>query len=555
MSDELFKKVLAILIALVTVIATGIAFLQSDAGNRDDRAGRDATRLAIELVSRRVNGETRVNFDYDEAYQKYVEMGTLALAAENRGDSAGSARYELLQESFLKLSPIMQPPYFDIETGEMDYNRYVADVYLTDVIRMNEQYTAAAAVKDAWDTKANTYIVHLTILAVALFLLGLSATIEVNRPRIIFTVVGLAMAAFATVWAISTYAQPVFDLRQQPEAIEAFVNGSLLIEDEQPEAAVEAFNTAITTVPDYAAAYVARSTAYTNMGSYEAAITDVQQARGLGTESANIVGEQAWLEYLAGRFDDSIATGRAALEQFPDTADLWIQLDIALALLAKGDIEAAQAEYQQSMTVAIQAVTDARSRNEAISPELWLSLTGASDDLVDLSLIAQSDEGVPPLETLQDPEGIVEAAPQLIDDLRNLAVSLEFYGRPPDEPITAEIETLEFGEPLYDEDENVTGHEVSDEFEYGVTEMDALFNFSGMQDGQDILVKVYINGAEDASWRKLLTWELGAEGSAIIPLAIAYSDTFVIQPNYYFVELYIDGQVAAEGGFTVLEPE
>src|SRR6185503_20231279 len=158
MRDELFKKLLAILIAVVTVIATGVAFLQSDAGNRDDRAGRDATRLAIELVGRRVNGETQVNFDYDQAYQKYLEMDALALAAENRGDSTTSQRYELLQQSFLKLTPILQPPYFDPATGNVDYNRYVADVYLTDTTRMNEQYTAAAAVKDGWDTKANTYI-------------------------------------------------------------------------------------------------------------------------------------------------------------------------------------------------------------------------------------------------------------------------------------------------------------------------------------------------------------------------------------------------------------
>lgn len=66
-------------------------------------------------------------------------MDALALAAENRGDTVASHRYDLLQQSFLKLSPILQPPYFDPATQNADYNRYVADVYLTDVIRMNEQ--------------------------------------------------------------------------------------------------------------------------------------------------------------------------------------------------------------------------------------------------------------------------------------------------------------------------------------------------------------------------------------------------------------------------------
>src|SRR5438105_3575687 len=123
MSDELFKKLLAILIDFITVIATGVAFLQSDAGNRDDHAGRDATRLAIELIGRRINGETKANFDYDEAYQKYLEMDALALAADNRGDTVASNRYDLLQKSFLKLSPILQPPYFDAASQTVDYNR------------------------------------------------------------------------------------------------------------------------------------------------------------------------------------------------------------------------------------------------------------------------------------------------------------------------------------------------------------------------------------------------------------------------------------------------
>ncbi len=552
MSDTLFKKLLAILIAVVTLIATVVAFLQNDAGNRDDHAGRDATRLAIELVGRRINGETRVNFDYDEAYQKYVELGTLAFSADSRGDTNSSNRYEVLQKSFLNLSPIMQPPYFDSTTGTMDYNRYVADVYLTDVIRMNEQYTAAAAVKDAWDTKANTYIVHLTILAVALFLLGLSATIEISIPRLIFTVGGIGMAMVASIWAFSTYSEPVFDLRDHPDAIEAFVKGSILADGEQYEPAVEAFNTAIATVPDYTAAFVSRGSAYENLGKYETAIADLKQARTLGNETANVIGLQAWMEYQLGNFDESIATGRAAIEQYPNAEDLWIRFDVGLALLAKGEIEAAKAEYQRGMTIASDAVAEAKSRNEQLSSNLWWSLTNSSDDVIALKTIAETGEGTPSATTLLNKDAIIQAAPELINGLRNLAVSLEFYGRPPAEPITAKVENLVFAKPVYAEDNTFLNHDIADEFPYGVTEMDALFDFSGMKDGQELLAKVYINGEEDASWRKLVTWESGTDGSYVLPLAIAYSDTFVLTSGSYFVEIYIDGQIAAEGNFEVL---
>lgn len=554
MSDELYKKLLAILIAIITVIATVVAFLQSDAGNRDDHAGRDATRYAVELVGRRINGETKVNFDYDEAYQKYVEMDTLAFAADNRGDSVAANRYRVLQQSFLKLSPILQPPYFDAVTQEVNYDRYVADVYLTDVIRMNEQYTAAAAVKDAWDTKANTYIVHLTILAVALFLLGLSATIELSTPRNIFTVAGLGMAIFATVWAASTYLEPVFDLRDKPEAIDAFVQGSIANEAKQYDAALKAFDSAITFVPDYQAAYVGRSSAYEGSGDYTKAIADLKQARSLGNETASVIGAQAWLEYQLGNLDESITTGRIALENYPGAQELWIRFDLALALLAKGDIEAAQAEYKQGMTIASQAVSDANNRGEQFSSSLLWSLTGASDDVAALSAVASGSDGTPLASALQNKDAIIQAAPQLVNDLRNLSVSLEYYGRPPAEPTTAKIANLTFAKPVYAEDNIFLEHQVAEEFAYGVNEMDALFDYSGMKDGQELLVKVYINGEEDASWRKLVTWKDGAEGSYVLPLAISYSETFVLTHGSYFVEIYIDGQIVGEGGFTVLDP-
>lgn len=551
MNDALFKKLLAILIAVVTLIATVVAYLQNDAGNRDDHAGRDATRLAIELVGRRVNGETRVNFDYDEAYQKYEELGTLAFAADNRGDTQTSKRFEILQKSFLNLSPIMQPPYFDSAAGTVDYNRYVADVYLTDVIRMNEQYTAAASVKDAWDTKANTYIVHLTILAVALFLLGLSATIDISLPRIIFAVGGISMAVVASVWAFSTFSLPVFDLRDHPDAIEAFVKGSILNQGDQPQPAIAAFNSAIAIVPDYTAAYVARANAYEALAQYENVIVDLKQARSLGNETANVLGLQAWMEYQLGHFDDSIATGRTALELYPGAQELWIRFDVGLALLAKGEIDAAKAEYQHGITIASDAVADAKNRGEQLSSGLWWSLTTSSDDVVSLSNIASSGEGTPSASALQNKDGIIQTASELVNTLRNTAVSLEFYGRPPGAPITAKIENLVFAKPNYDENNTFLSHDIAEEFPYGVTEMDALFDFTGMKDGQELLVKVYINGEEDASWRKLVTWDSGSEGEYVMPLAIAYSDTFVLTAGNYYVELYIDGQIAAEGNFNV----
>ncbi len=83
--DESFKKTIAILIAIVTALAAVIAFLQSDAGARDDRANRDTKNYALEALGRQVSGDARVNYDYNTAYQAWYELDLLAASAANLG--------------------------------------------------------------------------------------------------------------------------------------------------------------------------------------------------------------------------------------------------------------------------------------------------------------------------------------------------------------------------------------------------------------------------------------------------------------------------------------
>jgi len=84
------------------------------------------------------------------------------------------------------------------------------------------------------------------------------------------------MALFVLVWTFSTYNEPIFDLREHPDTIEAFVKGSILKEANQFETVIEAFNNAVATVPDYSAAYIGRSGVYENVVNYEAAIMDLK---------------------------------------------------------------------------------------------------------------------------------------------------------------------------------------------------------------------------------------------------------------------------------------
>jgi hypothetical protein len=75
----------------------------------------------------------------------------------------------------------------------------------------------------------------------------------------------------------------------------------------------------------------------------------------------------------------------------------------------------------------------------------------------------------------------------------------------------------------------------------------------GSYDQQEVIIKVYIDGKEDPSWRIISQWEQGASGSTEEFLSVAYSEMFVFSPGYYTVEMYVDSHLALSGNFEVTE--
>jgi hypothetical protein len=120
--------------------------------------------------------------------------------------------------------------------------------------------------------------------------------------------------------------------------------------------------------------------------------------------------------------------------------------------------------------------------------------------------------------------------------------------------VSAVLGEFQFAEPVLDENgELVDTGEPAESFPAGLQEIAVLFDYSGMQDGQEVLFKLYIDGEEDPSWRLLAPWDLGAEGTAYRLFSYAYSDTFVFLPGEYRVEMYINNQLVQWGYFSILE--
>ncbi len=542
MTDARFKRLLAALIAVTTLAATVITFLQSDASARDDRANRDARRYTFEAFGRRVSGDARVNFDYNRAYQAWYELNLLADSAEARDDLAGAERYRTVRDELTSLSPLLAAPYFDPETGTPNVAQYESDTYLVEITTLTENYLAAAVVKDAWDAKANAYVFHLTLLAVALFLFGLAATLNNASTRWLFTGVGSVIALAAIGQAALTFFQPVLDRREQPGAIEAYARGvGLAYQDRQAEA-LAAFDQAIAASPDYANAFVARAESRGALGQLAESAADLEAARAHGNTAANVAGELAWVYYLLGRLDEAVAMNQTALAA--GSGDLWIQFDLALARLAQGDLTAARAEYQAGVDAAAAQVAQATAAGQQPPSDVWWSLDDGAASLADFMAAP------PPGATAVD-----EAVGQeLIRLLKSAAVGLEYSGQVPTGALPASLSPFTFAVPVYDDQGAVSEYVEGDVFEFGADEVSVLFDYAGMRDGQDVVYKVYIDGEEDPSWRVIAPWDLGPAGSAEKSLSLAYSDNFVLAPGEYTVEMYVAGQLAQAGVFAIVEP-
>src|SRR5574338_1135983 len=193
-THERSEKLVAFLIATVTVLAAIVTFLQTYASGKGNEADRSSTQFVIQAMQVRTSGETKVSHDWEGAYQTWYELDLQALAADLAGDTAAAQRYRAVRDRIASLSPILSDKYFTPGSGlAPHYSAFQADTYVVDSTRLTEKFEAFNEIGDAWDNRSRTFVVHLTLLAVALALFGLSTTIS-GFMRSAFLVLGSTLA-------------------------------------------------------------------------------------------------------------------------------------------------------------------------------------------------------------------------------------------------------------------------------------------------------------------------------------------------------------------------
>ncbi|MCB9078672.1 MAG: tetratricopeptide repeat protein [Anaerolineaceae bacterium] len=548
-SGEPFERIVAALIALVTIIAAVVGYLQSQASILSDRALREAQTFAIEALSQKAAGEIETGYAWTDLWRSWSELDSQAIIAADFDDAAAAKRYETIRDRLAGLSPLLAPPYFDPEQDdEPDVSAFEADLYVVDSTYLTERFLATFETSEAWGDKADTYVAHLTILAVTLFLYGLSVTL-IGQVRWLFVILGSLFALVTVIWVLVIYVRPI-STPSEP-AIRAYAEGVGRLHRAAPEEAIEAFNQALALAPAYAAVYFERGNAYFDLEQLEQAAADYEAAIATGRGDISTIMELSRVYYFQGRLADALRLAQTELTLGPDQVVSY--LDVGVINLAAGQVEAAQTAFDQAMTLAEQQVVAAREASQEPPDSLWWYLDVAATDLDSLSscLTEQECSATPPYDIVSQTGTDAAAVDAVAQQLKELTVALEYTGRPPDPSTGVAISSFEFAAERYDDNDEFIDYDITDTFPADTGDVVVLLTYSGMQDGQQVVVKVFVDGEEDPTLRVLETWDQGQAGETELLLSAGLLSIF--SPGDYWVEMYVDAHLVAQEGFTVEE--
>ncbi|PWH13706.1 MAG: hypothetical protein DDG58_13600 [Ardenticatenia bacterium] len=556
------NHLIIMLTAGVAVFATIVAALQTDANIRASQANREAQAQALRTLQSNVSDLFEVGYDL-QVVRLWWSQQRLALSAKllasTEEDPDRSAWY--LQElqrlaSTSKLltdqSNLFTSPYFDVVTGLWpDLNRYWYEQVVAPQMLASEHQSVQMELGRAWGQKGNAYQTIITLVAVTLFLYGLALTVE-RYLKWGFLALGSANLSFILVWTVLTAIQPIPHVA--PQALEAYVAGHIkaiyaLQEEIQsqhgvaPEKADEAIaylSRAIALRPDYTAAYVTRGDAYTVKGeallfgegdatvrdaSFRQAVADYRRALELQPDSYHTYWNLGWALYLLGEPEPALEAVQRVIELSP-VKQFGARLVLGEILMGMGNPQEGLAEIRRAI------------EHAAAHPL-------SSDAYYFRQMIRNSER----LQVVRPHPGLPEST--LL--LKEAFVSLQYRGKPYPGSTRAQITHLAFGVPMVERAGKVTQYWISDHFPANTEQVNVLFDYQDMVEGEQVVLKVYYNGVERPFYHQILTWHNGASGRCdYLAVRTPVQHTpFGLLPGRYRVEIYVEGNLRASGEFIV----
>jgi tetratricopeptide (TPR) repeat protein len=478
-ASDAMKRAIATMVMTITLVGTVFAFLQSRANNMEARAARHSSSAALEsmasvieagnvigrdnLAYNLANDHLNLEFEYEFGDRVPLNAYTRSLSEV---ESSVAAEYNRFSEL------TTNPKYKKLEVGQ-DYLAFREDQYESsyEETEFAKQY---AIERDGWFGKGETYIAVITVLAFALFLLGLSSHISPHALKPFVWAAGV-IALVATVWGGTTFFRPVEE--PTPEAIHHFVEGTQAFNTAQTvadyEHVIELLSHAIEERDGYFDAHLLRGNAYFDLDFFnpkvgpqgsEEALNDWLIALEDNPTDWVATGNVGAVHYWLGNYQEAYEWSNRALELQPHDPVLLInRLEARIALDA--DIELGN------------EIADLRAR--------FAELPGWLRDSV-----LQESYGAMELVVEHRPE-VADKEAELLEALKRMhheiAVSLLMTGDPNPPPVDASVDELHF---RLSPDNSTLKVE---------------FDYDGMEAGQEWLYRTYINNQFDPNFSTDLT--------------------------------------------------
>ncbi|MEP7105642.1 MAG: hypothetical protein ABI838_07330 [Chloroflexota bacterium] len=447
-----FTQGIAIVMALTTMAAAIVEVIHERDSEHSNEAALAAQRIAIQAGANAQNGVTSAqvaieNFTVEEAElasKAEAYQGQLVPPVHSGPESpADRKRLELDQARWNTLAK-MTDQTNEIKSGGRfapDNDPYFPGLFLSGkVIEQDRSLALQDGANDeraAWSSRVTNDIAVLTLFAVALYLLGLSLTIEL-RVRGVLAGVGMVIVVLGSGWAAAVQLGPVS--KQPAAAADEFVQGrqSLRTAYLRPDNSgyVEArdhFTRSINLHPT-GRAYLERSYANLLIGSPQHAMfisitsrdallasnQDLEQARRLGlAKDERLLNNLGATNFLLGLHDRRLDYNSRALDNINqaielDPADPLHFYNRGIIELVGGDFAAATRDYERAVDLTIYEPPPVKAGT--LRADTWSVEQLLAAALTPLELVAQSRP---------------DLAPKVGQMKELIAGRVEMRGRPP----------------------------------------------------------------------------------------------------------------------------
>jgi|GEM_PF-3327578 len=545
-----FVSIVALIFAVLAVVTSVIASLESDAGLRVSQTATLAQKELIEATRVQTVGEMEAGYAWTQVYRLWLEWDTRAYNSGLYENTDEQERAEVVRDRLQTLSPLMGTEYYpdpsDFSTSPQ-IERFEADTFIRELTFKTEKFKNYNHLTSAWDEKADNYTNYLAWLTLALILLGFSVTLITDvRLRVMILFASFIIIVWSISSTIDNYRQEILVLPD--EAMAHYAEGRALASQYLfAEAAVE-YTKAIELADHYEDAYVARAIAYRfdyrDNGNAEGedklglAIVDYEKAvTEFGKREVDTVAGLAEIYYLQGRFADAIRVSQLGAE----SGD-WINLfDKGRSTLASGDIAGSVAIYDEALNAATAEYNGFIAAGQQPAVDFWRNLDIALLELDYLAVCFTDDycDEAPPKETMTPSPELTAAIIAQSSEIKTLSMSLELFGAL-QTVVDAKFDgILVFSPTAENPDEPV------DYLDSGSQTITLKSNFEGMKDGQVFSVRVYLDDLQYPTLRYVEEWTRGDTGVFELPMNIGEDYGF------YTIQFFVDGQLVAEGGFVL----